>query len=419
MLLLILKAHIIYSHSDGRGGTIYYHYYDQVTWVVTVLAVLWIAWMLIRRYRRLRALRRPPRGVNYTLLKQIVKIKDELSSNYLRAGLSNNIHAVGIGRLAPGGDYCIQVFVVDATQELWPGVGAATLAGSFFRGIPLVLIQMARMGFLVDNSSNLLPALGQYANGIRDQQEVIIGGISGANVHLSGQSGTIGYFCTRKSKLPRRKQIYLVSNSHVLVDLQNPKADDTELIVQPSPGERGSSRPIGKLTNFSPLKFDGDVNEPNVIDAAICTLWESQPYQRLIPLIGAVKGYVPQRDVEIGEAVQKFGRTTGYTQGCISSIYLDIWIYYDRTRQSAFFKNQFLIEPASPTYPNFVWKGDSGSLLVGVGEQAPAVGLVFAGTSQDQQVPPNTDNQVQIVEGCGVANPISEVLDRLKIELLI
>jgi len=413
MLLLILKGHIIWSRTDGRGTT-YYHYYDQVTWIVAAVAMVWIAWLLIRRYRRLRALRRPPRGVNYRLLKRVVKIKDELSSQYLRPGLSNNIHAVGIGRLAPGGDYCIQVFVLDANQELWPGVAAATLAGSFFRGIPLVLIQMARMGFLVATTDDL--ALGQYANGIRDQQAVIIGGISGANVNLSGQSGTIGYFCTRKSKLWRRKEVYLLSNSHVFVDLQNPKADDSELIVQPSPGERASNRPIGTLTNFSPVTFDG---EPNFIDAAICKLWESQPHQPMIPLIGAVKRYVPQRDVEIGEPVRKFGRSTGFTEGCMLSICLDIWIYYDRTRQSAFFKNQFLIEP-SPAYPNFVSKGDSGSFLVGAGEQASAVGLIFAGVSPEQQSTANTDgNQVQIVEGCGVANPISEVLDRLKIELLV
>ncbi|HSE17362.1 MAG TPA: hypothetical protein VLB46_09925 [Pyrinomonadaceae bacterium] len=138
----------------------------------------------------------------------------------------------------------------------------------------------------------------------------------------------------------------------------------------------------------------------------------------MIPLIGAVKRYVPQRDVEVGEPVRKCGRSTGYTEGCILSIYLDIWIYYDRTRQSAFFKNQFLVEPFS-TYPNFVAKGDSGSLLVGAGEQAPAIGLVFAGISPEQQSTANTSDQVQIVEGCGVANPISEVLDRLKIELLI
>lgn len=414
MLLLILKGHIIYERSDGHGGTIYYHYYDEVTWVVTVLAVLWIVWLLIRRYRRLRALRRQPRDVNYRLLKRIVKIKDELSSNYLRAGLSNNIHAVGIGRLAPGGDYCIQVFVLDANQELWPGVAAATLVGSFFGGVPLVLIQMARKGFLIDTSIELPSS--QYANGIRDQQEVIVGGISGANVNLSGQSGTIGYFCKRKRRLRRREEVCLLSNSHVFVNLQNPKADDTEMIVQPSPGERGSNRPIGTLINFSPLKFDGDTN---FIDAAVGKLWESQAHRPMIPLIGAVKRYVPQRDVEVGEDVQKFGRSTGLTKGCILSIYLDIWIYYDRTRQSAFFKNQFLIEPASETYPSFVSKGDSGSLLVGAGEDAPAIGLIFAGTSPDQPPIPRTGDQVPIVEGCGVANPISEVLDRLKIELLI
>jgi hypothetical protein len=405
MLLLILKGHIIWSRTDGRGTT-YYHYYDQVTWIVAAVAVVWIAWLLIRRYRRLRALRRPPRGVNYRLLKRVVKIKDELSSQYLRPGLSNNIHAVGIGRLAPGGDYCIQVFVVDATQELWPGVAATTLAGSFFRGIPLVLIQMGRTGFLVATTDDL-----RYANGIRDQQAVIIGGISGANVNLSGQSGTIGYFCTRKSKLWRRKEVYLLSNSHVFVDLQNPKADDSELIVQPSPGERASNRPIGTLTNFSPVTFDG---EPNFIDAAICKLWESQPHQPLIPLIGPVNGHVPQRDVEIGEPARKFGRSTGYTKGCIFSINLDIWIYYDRTRQSAFFKNQFLIKPVSPTYPKFVDKGDSGSVAIDEGQQV--IGLVFAGTSQDQQ---SSSAQVQVVAGCGVVNPISEVLERLKIELLI
>jgi hypothetical protein len=413
MLLLILKEHIIFSRQDGHGGTITYHYYDSVTWVVAAVAVLWIAWLLIRRYRRLRALQRRPRGVNYRQLKRIVKIKDELSSQYLRAGLSNNIHAVGIGRLAPAGDYCIQVFVVDATQELWPGAGpATTLAGSFFRGIPLLLIQMARMGFLIDTAVDF--AAGQYANGIRDQQAVIVGGISGANVNLTGQSGTIGYFCTRKSKLWRRKEVYLLSNSHVFVDLQNPKADDTELIVQPSPGERASNRPIGTLTNFSRLTFDGDTNEPNIIDAAICKLWDSQSHQPLIPLIGTVNGYVPQRDVEIGEAVRKCGRTTGYTEGRIFSIDLDIWIGYDRTRQSAFFKNQFLIEPASPAYSSFVDKGDSGSIVIDAGQRA--IGLVFAGTSADQQT---TGAQAQLVQGCGVVNPISEVLDRLKIELLI
>ena len=127
--------------------------------------------------------------------------------------------------------------------------------------------------------------------------------------------------------------------------------------------------------------------------------------------------------------MRKFGRTTGYTEGRIFSIYLDIWIRYDRTGQSAFFQNQFLIEPALPGFSKFVSKGDSGSLVVDAEQHA--IGLVFAGMSESQDSPhalPNSEATVRIdpatnkpkrIEGYGVANPISEVLDRLKIELLV
>src|SRR5438128_2251927 len=136
-----------------------------------------------------------------------------------------------------------------------------------------------------------LAAWEQYPNGIREQQEVIVGGISGANINLTGQSGTIGYFCTRKSKWPRRKEIHLLSNSHVFADLRKAKVDDADLIMQPSPGEPASNRPIGALVNFSALKFEGDITEPNHIDAAIAKLWEPQSHKPVIPLIGTVKGY--------------------------------------------------------------------------------------------------------------------------------
>jgi hypothetical protein len=246
---------------------------------------------------------------------------------------------------------------------------------------------------------------------------------------LTGQSGTIGYFCTRKSTLPRRKEIHLLSNSHVFADLRKAKVDDDDLIMQPSPGEPASNRPIGALVNFSALKFDGDIKEPNHVDAAIARLWGPQPHKPVIPLIGAVKGYVEKKEIEIGESARKFGRTTGYTEGRIFSIYLDIWIRYDRTGQSAFFQDQFLIEPALPDFTKFVAKGDSGSLVVD--EQQHAIGLIFAGMSDAPEsiraLPDNeaivgidpATNKPKRIESYGVANPISEVLDRLKIELLV
>jgi hypothetical protein len=427
MPILILGQHAMWSRPDGRGGTITYYYYDEITWVVGALALAWLTWFLVSRYRRALALRRPPRRINYRLPKRTVKLKRELSSRYLRPGFSANIHAVGIGLLPGSNEHCIQVFINDANGELWQGSGAAGLPDNY-RGVPLILIEMPVAGFLSDAGLSSFASGAQYPNGIREHQEVIIGGISGANTNLTGQSGTIGYFCTRKSKLPHRREIHLLSNSHVFADLRKAKVDDDDLIMQPSPGEPASNRPIGALVNFSTLKFDGDIKEPNHIDAAIAKLWGQQQHKPVIPLIGAVKGHVAKKDIGLGEAARKFGRTTGYTEGHIFSIYLDIWIRYDRTGQSAFFQNQFLIEPSLPTFSKFVSKGDSGSLVVDA--QQYALGLIFAGMSElpeSLQALPKIEagvgidpaNRPKRIESYGVANPISEVLERLKIELLV
>jgi hypothetical protein len=421
MLILILGRHLLWS---GPEGTWWYD--DTVTWVTGLMVLAWLAWSLVQRYLRARGLRRRPGRTNYRLLKRVVRIKRELSSQYLRPGFSANIHAVGIGML--GGDYCIQVFLNDADDELWAGSGAATLPNNY-RGVPVVPIEMPMAGFLSDAALSSVVMAQEYPHGIREPQEVIIGGISGAHTNLSGESGTIGYFCTRKSKLPRRKEVHLLSNRHVFADLSKPNVDSADLIVQPSPGEPASNRPIGTLVSFSALKFDNDINQPNYVDAAIAKLWTPLAHKPLIPLIGAVKGHVATNDVEIGEPVRKFGRTTGYTEGKIFSIFLDIKIRYDRTGHSAFFQDQFLIEPDLPRFTKFVSGGDSGSLLVDAEEHA--VGLIFAGMSElpeSLRVPSNTKVVAEIdpardrpkrIESYGVANPISEVLDRLKIELLV
>ncbi|HEY6802430.1 MAG TPA: hypothetical protein VI306_02520 [Pyrinomonadaceae bacterium] len=416
MGFFLFDKHLIWSGPNADGGVSFYYYYDAITWIAAGLALGWLTWVFVKRYLRARAIRRPRRR-DHRLFKRIIEVKTELSRRFLPLGVSTNIHAIGIGMLAGGGEqYCIQVFVNDANQELWTGSGATALPGSY-RGVPLVLIEMPVAIFLsvADTSSPVV----QFPNGIREHQEVIIGGISGANTNLTGQSGTIGYFCTRKRKFSRLKDVHLLSNCHVFADLQKASVDDGDLIMQPSPGEPGTNRPIGNLVDFSVLKFDGDVNEPNHIDAAIARLWAPHPHKPLLPFIGSVKGCVAKKDIEIGTAACKFGRTTGYTEGRVFSIYLDIWIRYDRTRKSAFFQNQLLIEPASPAFQKFVAKGDSGSLLVD-GEQH-AIGLIFGGMSD---APANTvtapdADKLPRIEGYGVANPISEVLDRLKIELLV
>jgi hypothetical protein len=421
MFILILARHLLRTSPEGT-----WWYDDSLTWVAGFVALAWVVWFLVRRYLRARALRRRPRALNRRLLRRTVSIKRELSSQYLRPGFSANIHAVGIGIL-PGGSYYVQVFINDATDELWPGAGIAALPNSY-RGVPVAAVEMARSVFMADDLSS--PQVwNKYLRGIREPQEVIIGGISGANKKLTGQSGTIGYFCIRKSTLPRRKEIHLLSNSHVFADLRQANVNEGDLIMQPSPGEPASNRPIAKLVKFSPLIFDGDTRAPNHVDAAVARLWTPCPYQPLIPLIGKVKGYTAAKDIEPGEPVRKFGRTTGYTEGQVFSICLDIWIRYDRTGHSAFFHDQVLIEPTLPEFNRFVSGGDSGSLLVDAEQNA--VGLIFAGAPKVPESlraspnpatvaenPPSADGPKKI-EGYGVANPISEVLDRLKIELVI
>src|ERR671928_2126307 len=128
MLLAALERHVLYSRPDGGGGTITYYYYDEVTWVVLALALAWVVWLLLRRHMRARRVRRRPRRKDYSLLRQVVKIKHELSQSFLRPGFSANIHAVGVGLLGGHfGEYCIQVFVRDANAEVWDGAGAESL----------------------------------------------------------------------------------------------------------------------------------------------------------------------------------------------------------------------------------------------------------------------------------------------------
>jgi hypothetical protein len=425
MAFLLLGKHLLWSRPDGNGGTMTYYYYDAITWIAGALALIWLVCFLVIRYRKARAMRRPGRRVPRSL-KKIRRLKRELSRQYLRPGFSANIHAIGIGNLPGTAQPCIQLFVSDPAQELWPGATAAALPANY-GGVPLRLIQMPIAGFLSAAVPSKAPTANQFPNGIRDRQELIVGGISGANSNLGGQSGTIGYFCRRKTKLRRRNEICLLSNAHVFADLRKTRADESDLIMQPSPGEPGGARPIGTLLDFTVLNFDGGINQSNRVDAAIARLWPPVQHKFVIPLIGAVKGFVGKGQIQVGEAARKFGRTTGYTEGRIFSIFLDIRIRYDRTGRSAFFEDQILIEPAMPQFKKFVSSGDSGSLLVDSGQHA--IGLIFAGAAELPEslqtrpdgLDPNTRaaSQPEKIEGYGVANPISDILDRLKIELLV
>lgn len=388
-----------------------------ITSVVAVLVVAWVVWHVVQRIWRRNAKRRVRRQSNDARLKRVVKAKDELSAVWLRRCASKKIHAVGVGKLT-NGEPCIQIFINDLSSQMFEGQSGSDLPADY-KGVPLVLVAMPQASFLSGEDHYSFSA-DEYRNLIREKQDVIMGGISGANSNLDGECGTIGYFCRKRNLFGRKSDVYLLSNSHVFADLRRATVDEHDMIMQPSPGEPGANRAVAELTNFAHPKLENDTNEANFVDAAIAKLWKQEVHKPLVPMIGEVRGFVDKADVEVGEGARKFGRTTGFTNGSVFSIYLDIWVRYDRTGQSSFFKNQFLIEPDKSNYTKFVDKGDSGSLVVDTDNNAS--GLIFAGANGDIKLKSDADGDqpkiVKTVNNYGVANPISEVIKRLNIELL-
>jgi hypothetical protein len=428
MRLAFFAKHLMWSVQNADGSRTEYDYYDRYTVIVLALVLAWMTWFFVRQYIRARAMRRKPRRQNQKkTLRRVVKLKNELSSRFLRKGVSKKIHAVGVGKLA-GGEHCIQIFINDSDEKMFENSPSEPIPNPY-KNVPVVLISMPQASFLSEENVFGHFSADEYRKVIRDRQEVMMGGISGANTNLTNQYGTIGYFCRRKSLLPRRSEVYLLSNSHVFVDLKKGTVDEHDLIMQPSPGESASNRAVGELAFFSPIKLENDTDEANFVDAALAKLWREQPHRLMIPMIGAVKGFVQCKDVEVGETARKFGRTTGFTSGKVFSVYLDIRLKYDRTGQNAFFKNQILITPDKPDYEKFVDKGDSGSLLVDAENYAS--GLIFAGANSSEAFKTKlseTDENARLtaeidvvekIEHCGVANPMSDVLSRMKMELML
>lgn len=392
-------------------------YNSTVTWIVAVLVLAWVLWIVVGRWRKTNAKRRTRAQSRDAALRKIVKTKDELSATWLRRGASRRIHGIGIGKLE-NGEFCIQIFLNSSDEEIFADPQGGDLPAEY-KGVTIVPVAAPQAGFIAATDHYQQFSSEEYRRLIREKQDVIMGGISGANASLPGECGTIGYFCRKKSLFPRRSEIYLLSNSHVFADLRKRTVDEHDLIMQPSPGEPGPNRAIAALATLSHPSLENDTNLPNYVDAAIAKLWRQEPHKPVLPMIGTVTGFVEKGDVVVGEKVRKFGRTTGFTSGSVFSIYLDLWVKYDRTGESSFFKDQILVEPAAAGQ-KFVDKGDSGSLLVDGDNNA--TGLIFAGANGAIEIKEGpgagTDTYMKTVSSYGVANPISEVMKRLGIELL-
>lgn len=185
---------------------------------------------------------------------------------------------------------------------------------------------------------------------------------------------------------------FALSNNHVYANENLASLGDA--VIQPGTFDGGSSPDddIGTLFDFEPIVFSTSAD--NVIDAAI-----AESSTSLVGTSTPSDGYGTPKSATIAAAVnmdvQKYGRTTGQTDGRVDSINATVNVGYDSG--TARFIGQIVIRPG-----NFSAGGDSGSCIVvdgGADDRRP-VGLLFAGS-----------NSVTI------ANPIDEVLSAFGVSI--
>jgi hypothetical protein len=209
-------------------------------------------------------------------------------------------------------------------------------------------------------------------------------------------AGTLGAFVMVR----RGGQVRVLSNNHVLADENRARAGDA--IIQPGAfdGGKTSADRIGSLGTYVRLRK----NRVNLVDAALASLDPGIDYEpTTLTGRGALAG-VATDPVDVGEVVEKLGRTTGRTRGRITAFELDnVVVAYDTGNLR--FDDQIEIEGAGAEA--FSDGGDSGSLIFSARELR-AVALLFAGGDQGGRNG----------KGLTYANPITQVLRSLKVELV-
>lgn len=249
--------------------------------------------------------------------------------------------------------------------------------------------------------------------GPRDRwRPVIPPGISIGHYRMA--TGTFGCLVRRDG------QTFILSNNHVLADMNRGKMGDA--ILQPGPVDGGRSGDrVATLADFVPLDFGTTASEcpylhliakllncvagafrsshrlrpvkqtsgVNRVDAALARPLSPDLVKDEILYIGKPTGI---SEATLGTAIQKTGRTTGHTQGTISQIDATVRVEYG-DGSSTLFAGQLVADLVSQP-------GDSGSAVLDMDKRI--VGLLFAGS-----------------ETVTIINPIDEVLAALNVELVL
>ncbi|HET7377659.1 MAG TPA: hypothetical protein VFK30_13180 [Anaerolineae bacterium] len=311
----------------------------------------------------------------------------------------DNVVATGVGFKIAGTTQTTEPSVIVSVTKKLPleQLSAAALVPKTVNNVKTDVIETGKLVAFQDPTQKMRPA----------QPGVSLG-------HYQITAGTFGCLVQRGG------QIYILSNNHVLANVNDAQIGDP--IWQPGKYDGGTSADqIAALEQFFSIAFDGEpVPTPPPNDQPGCA-----PFAALLSVFAPKAAEVPAPNqagsntidcaiakpvnpgivsatilniglpigtgsATLGLAVQKSGRTTGYTTGQITQI--DVTAVVDYDGKSATFRNQLLAGAMSAG-------GDSGSAVLDMNKRV--VALLFAGSSTTT-----------------LMNPIQPVLDALQVQLV-
>lgn len=331
------------------------------------------------------------------------EIRDVKAAHKAAIMSRQNVVGVGIGQRTVAGQATGELaLTVLVSRKIAPsGLPPGAMVPEALAAVPTDVVEVGELRAQQSRTDRFRPAPGGVSIG-----------------HFRISAGTMGVVVRDRDSGDR----LILSNNHVLANNNDAVAGDPILQPGGADGGREESDTIARLERFCPLAFN--VDEPggcalaaayagvgnvlaaalgsshrvtvqrinpqatNEVDAAVARPLNDDDVLDDILQIGEVSGTV---EAELGMAVRKSGRTTGFTEDTITVVDATVTVQYGAGRVATF-ENQLVAGPMSQG-------GDSGSLVVS-GDPPRAVGLLFAGSPQST-----------------IFNPIQAVLDCLNVEI--
>jgi hypothetical protein len=302
------------------------------------------------------------RAAEINALARIAEVQGKHEADLLR--LTNVVGVAAMLKMKngkPTKQWSLTVLVEKKVPE--SKLGKAAIVPAAVAGVPTDVLEVGKLEALVFNA-RVRPALPGFSIGHHD----ITAGTFGCLVQ------DIRRCCAKPEKdcheTPSRHEYpddYLIlSNNHVLANVNRAKPGD--LILQPGPFDGGAypADGIATLERFEPIVFG--MSGYNVVDAAVARPSFSRNVTASIIGVLMPRGV---NQVFPGSPVIKAGRTTQVTTGVVLATNATVNVGYGAAGVAQF-RHQIITTAMAAG-------GDSGSLLMDSG--LTAVGLLFAGSA--------------------------------------